>query len=87
MPRLLFQAAVMMSHLQTKPQSILAMRPYNFQAEHIHERLQYYLETAHFGTIVEKYKNDSLAVALDNWSCFQLRPISSRALHSEHSRA
>lgn len=87
MPSLLFQAAAMMSHLQTKPQSILAMRPYNFQAEHLLERLQNCLETAHFGTIVKKYKNGSLAVAFDNWFCVQLRPYSSRALHLEHSRA
>lgn len=66
MPRLLLQAAAMMSHLQTKPQSILALRPYNFQAEHLRERLPSHLETTHFGIIAEKYKNDSVAFALDN---------------------
>lgn len=48
MPRLLFQAAAMMSHLQTEPQSILAMRPYMAQAEHIHEIPRNYLANSRY---------------------------------------
>lgn len=48
------------------------------------ERLRNNLTNAHFGTIAKYYKNDNLAVALDKWSCIQLRPISSRAFHLEH---
>lgn len=48
MPRLLFQAAAMMSHLQTEPQSILAMRPYMAQAEHIHEIPRKYLASSRY---------------------------------------